>query len=94
MFLVLHPRHKLHYFKTAGWEKTWIETAKTIVREEFDQTYAFMDIDTNVNPIKVRALRGNILYSYLIYHLAAVFSIAEYVRQFTRTICSFIIGAP
>ena len=34
--LVLHPRHKLHYFKTAGWEDDWIETARGIVREEFD----------------------------------------------------------
>jgi hypothetical protein len=25
--LVLHPRHKLHYFKKAGWEDDWIETA-------------------------------------------------------------------
>jgi hypothetical protein len=42
---VLHPRHKLHYFKKAGWEEAWIETAWEIVRAEFDQTYAFMDID-------------------------------------------------
>ncbi|KAF9559745.1 hypothetical protein CPC08DRAFT_621297, partial [Agrocybe pediades] len=25
--MVLHPRHKLQYFKTAGWEAEWIETA-------------------------------------------------------------------
>ena len=43
--LVLHPRHKLHYFKTAGWEDEWINTARDIVREEFDRTYAFMDFD-------------------------------------------------
>jgi len=42
---VLHPRHKLHYFKTAGWEDTWIETARTIVQDEFDRTYAFMDVE-------------------------------------------------
>jgi len=42
---VLHPRHKLNYFKKAGWEEDWIETARDIVRTEFDQTYAFMDID-------------------------------------------------
>jgi len=44
---VLHPRHKLHYFKKAGWEEGWIETAQDIVRAEFDQTYAFMDVDVN-----------------------------------------------
>ena len=32
---VLHPRHKLHYFKKAGWEEGWIETARDIVRAEF-----------------------------------------------------------
>ncbi|KAF8152405.1 hypothetical protein B0H34DRAFT_755232 [Crassisporium funariophilum] len=34
--MVLQPRHKLQYFKTAGWEDNWIETAQTIVRKEFD----------------------------------------------------------
>ena len=47
-FSVLHPRHKLHYFKTAGWEDDWIQTARDIVREEFDQTYAFMEYDNEV----------------------------------------------
>ena len=51
-FLVLHPRHKLHYFKTAGWEDTWIETARTIVREEFDRTYAFMDVESEVKEVR------------------------------------------
>lgn len=46
--LVLHPRHKLHYFKIAGWEDEWIEMARNIVREEFDRTYAFMDLDDEV----------------------------------------------
>ena len=43
---VLHPRHKLRYFKTAGWDDTWIKTAQSIVRDKFDRTYAFMDVDT------------------------------------------------
>jgi len=38
---------KLHYFKKAGWEEDWIETARDIVRAEFDQTYVFMDVDAN-----------------------------------------------
>ena len=46
--LVLHPRHKLHYFKTARWEDNWIETAHIIIHTEFDQTYAFMDFDDKV----------------------------------------------
>ena len=47
--LVLHPHHKLHYFKSAGWEDEWIETAHNIVWEEFDRTYAFMDYDDGVD---------------------------------------------
>ena len=39
-FLVLHPRHKLQYFKNAGWEQDWIDTAKGIVRSVFDRSYA------------------------------------------------------
>jgi len=46
-FPVLHPRHKLHYFKKAGWQEDWIETARDIVRAEFDHTYAFMDVDVD-----------------------------------------------
>ena len=47
-FSVLHPRHKLHYFKTAGWEDDWIQTARDIVHEEFDRTYTFMEYDNEV----------------------------------------------
>jgi hypothetical protein len=42
---VLHPRHKLQYFEKAGWEDSWIKTSREIVRTEFDQTYAFMDVE-------------------------------------------------
>lgn len=43
--LVLHPRHKLEYFKSAGWEDAWIKSAREIVRDKYDRSYAFMDID-------------------------------------------------
>lgn len=46
-FLVLHPRHKLKYFENAGWKKDWIDSARGIVRDEFDRTYAFMDIEVD-----------------------------------------------
>ena len=29
--MVLHPMHKLTYFKNAGWEAEWIDTAEEIV---------------------------------------------------------------
>ena len=38
--LVLDLRCRLDYFHVAGWEKEWIEAACKIVREEFDQGYA------------------------------------------------------
>ena len=63
-FLVLHPRHKLKYFENAGWEKEWINTARQIVQDEFDCTYAFMDIavdeahDDCKSELKVRDFLG------------------------------------
>ena len=39
-FPVLHPRHKLPYFKMAGWAADWIDTAQDLVRHEFEFTYA------------------------------------------------------
>jgi hypothetical protein len=41
--LVLHPRHKLQYFKHAGWQDDWIERAEEIVRTQFDLSYGSLD---------------------------------------------------
>jgi len=38
--MILHPRHKLTYFKKAGWESQWIEFAEVLLREEFECSYA------------------------------------------------------
>ncbi|THU87433.1 hypothetical protein K435DRAFT_584645, partial [Dendrothele bispora CBS 962.96] len=37
--MILHPRHKLSYFESAGWDKEWIDTANGICREEFERKY-------------------------------------------------------
>ncbi|KIL55698.1 hypothetical protein M378DRAFT_90486 [Amanita muscaria Koide BX008] len=37
--MVLHPRHKLTYFRNADWPDDWIKTAETIVRTKFEQKY-------------------------------------------------------
>ncbi|KAJ7651910.1 hypothetical protein B0H17DRAFT_958119, partial [Mycena rosella] len=37
---VLHPNYKLDYFRARKWEKAWIETAESLVREEFESNYA------------------------------------------------------
>jgi hypothetical protein len=39
ILLVLHPRHKLEYFKAQNWEHEWIQSARNIVRDEFDRSY-------------------------------------------------------
>ena len=36
---VLHPRHKMTYFSKAGWPHDWINTAKEIVRKEWEENY-------------------------------------------------------
>lgn len=38
--LVFHSHHKLAYFKSAGWDQSWIDTAKGIVHEQFESRYA------------------------------------------------------
>ncbi|KAF8157780.1 hypothetical protein BJ912DRAFT_866724 [Pholiota molesta] len=37
--MVLHPRHKLSYFKRAKWDEEWITAAEDIVRAEFERSY-------------------------------------------------------
>jgi predicted transcriptional regulator len=48
---VLHPRHKLQYFKNAGWTDEWIEVAKALIREEFERSYA--SVDAEIGPTLV-----------------------------------------
>jgi hypothetical protein len=40
--LVLHPRHKLAYFKNAGWEDEWVNSAERIVHMEYERSYAHL----------------------------------------------------
>ena len=41
---VLHPPHKLRYFRKAKWDDTWITTATMIVRDEFMRAYVDLPI--------------------------------------------------
>ena len=43
LLLVLHPRHKLRYFKNAGWQDDWIKWVEEIVCTEFDLSYGSLD---------------------------------------------------
>ncbi|KAG6905926.1 hypothetical protein DXG01_016909 [Tephrocybe rancida] len=38
--MILHPRHKVTYFKNAGWQINWINSAHELVQDEFSRTYA------------------------------------------------------
>jgi hypothetical protein len=51
--LVLHPRHKLEYFKRHNWDASWIDTARQIVRNEFDRSYASLDIQDDDADMRV-----------------------------------------
>ena len=58
--MVLHPTHKLTYFKNASWESDWIDTAEEIVREEYATHYEGLEniaartAADAVDPAKVR----------------------------------------
>ncbi len=46
-FEVLHPHHKLNYFTKHNWEDDWIQTAREIVRTEFNRSYTGKEADVN-----------------------------------------------
>jgi hypothetical protein len=52
---VLHPRHKLQYFRNAGWMEEWITTSLKIVQDQFESVYmaVFADEDDEMSD-KVR----------------------------------------
>jgi hypothetical protein len=39
---VLHPDIKLEYFRSRRWEREWVDTAKSLVRAEYDSNYAHL----------------------------------------------------
>ena len=41
--MILHPHHKLTYFKNAHWEKDWIKTAESLLHEEFNRSYTSVE---------------------------------------------------
>ncbi|KAI0371578.1 hypothetical protein BV20DRAFT_941875 [Pilatotrama ljubarskyi] len=38
--MILHPGHKLEYFRDQNWSEEWIETAKDIIKDEYNRKYA------------------------------------------------------
>ena len=43
--LVLHPRHKLEYFRRNDWDDTSIDAARNVVQDEYDRSYWLMDVE-------------------------------------------------
>ncbi|TFK60875.1 hypothetical protein BDN72DRAFT_494535 [Pluteus cervinus] len=43
--MVLHPRHKLNYFREHGWDDDWIKEAGRLFREDYAVNYAGEDED-------------------------------------------------
>ncbi|KAG1735960.1 uncharacterized protein EDB91DRAFT_1055957 [Suillus paluster] len=37
--MILHPHHKLVYFKVVNWENEWIDAAEKLLRDEFERSY-------------------------------------------------------
>ncbi|KAF5356700.1 hypothetical protein D9758_013728 [Tetrapyrgos nigripes] len=58
--MVLHPHHKLNYFKTAEWPESWKNMALEIVRDVYERDYKSkmtvendaMDVDEPETPVK------------------------------------------
>ena len=88
LLLVLHPHHKLQYFKNAGWEEDWIERVEEIVHTEFDKSYRSLDTSwmtsrrTGPGLAKVRLF---ILLSYIIVLLPGIDIINKHLRRSTRS---------
>lgn len=47
--IVLHPCHKLAYFKNAQWEDDWVTTAEKLIHDQFA---LYSDSDANVSQEK------------------------------------------
>lgn len=88
---MLHPAHKLEYFRAAGWEPAWIDEARRIVREEYDRSYG---TDSLGEPPS-----NKVRNSFITYFLARSLNLAQenelsqYIRQLTFAHGTEIIAA-
>jgi hypothetical protein len=67
--LVLHPSHKLEYFKQADWDDEWREAALDIVRTTFELAYVNFEVedDDNGNEVSTDSFRVSVCFlSFLI----------------------------
>jgi hypothetical protein len=59
LYLVLHPRHKLSYFKAARWEDDWIQTAESLIHDEFERSYLSVDTNSDFGSVEEMSGPGN-----------------------------------
>ena len=82
LLLVLHPRHKLQYFKNAGWQDEWIERAEEIVRMVFDLSYGSIDTSwaTSGETQSKVCVSKFILYNALLFTIGCIVRVSEHLR--------------
>ncbi|TFY73210.1 hypothetical protein EWM64_g10802 [Hericium alpestre] len=52
--MVLHPCHKLEYFKNANWETDWINTACDLVQDEYKRSYASLEVPADDKELAIQ----------------------------------------
>ncbi|KAJ3499225.1 hypothetical protein NLJ89_g10123 [Agrocybe chaxingu] len=45
--MILHPQHKLSYFKKVGWPQDWIDTAEQLLTDEYERSYRVEEVSDN-----------------------------------------------
>ncbi|KAG1783140.1 hypothetical protein EV702DRAFT_959578, partial [Suillus placidus] len=71
--MVLHPHHKLSYFKSAGWEDGWIKIAEDLIRNEFEQSSLNMEIRDDADSKVEANVPPAVDISCLVYYLSLSF---------------------
>lgn len=63
MTIVLHPHHKMEYFKRNKWDKPSTEAAHNIVQDKFKRLYSKLDIEGDSDPTQTD-INTAVLVSY------------------------------
>ena len=94
ILLVLHPRHKLKYFKNVGWEQEWIDKAEEIVRSEFDKSYGLLDASWAENlaikpKVRVFSILDRLFYIKVLYYSFRPPPSLPYLKTYSTTFLRF-----
>ncbi len=81
---MLHPRHKLSYFRKLNWSSDWIALAKSLVYEEFERNYAAISeaVEEEEDSIdKAASPRGKVSNAATMYMIYQRFNANYYFRR-------------